>query len=589
MESDRLLRKLAAILYADVAGYSRLTGEDEEGTHRRLSEYLDLISGVIEQHQGKVVHYAGDAVLADFSTVTDALTCATSIQRELSDRNQDLPDGRKVQFRIGINLGEVIVDRDDIYGDGVNVAARLESLADAGGVCISDAVRSAIGNKLPLDYEFMGEQSVKNIKQPIRAYQVRLRSGEPPEIVAPERPELALPDEPSIAVLPFTNMSGDPEQEYFGDGITEDIITALSRIPRLFVVARHSTSVYKGQAVDIKRVGREQGVRFVLEGSVRRSGNRIRITAQLIDASTGNHRWADRYDRELNDVFAVQDEITRNVTVAVQVELTAGEQARLWAGGTDNIEAWECVVRGNEYAHRHGHADNQEARRLADRALSLDPDYANAWVLYGLTHYEEALWDWSASRETSLSAAEEAAHRAIDLEEFNPDGLSLLALVKTEQSDFDEAVELGRKAVSLSPKHAPNVALYAVALGRAGEYQAASQQIRRAIRLSPIYPAWYLHALGSSCFALGEDEQAVSAYRACLEETDPDSAFLPIIRVWLAICLAGAGHKEEARTVSAEVLRLDPNFRIDDWWQFPRKDWAVRERAVGIWNEIVSS
>ncbi len=586
---DRLPRKLAAILYADVAGYSRLTGEDEEGTHRKLSEYLDLISGVIEQHQGKVVHYAGDAVLADFSTVTDALTCATSIQNELSDRNRDLPDGRKVQFRIGINLGEVIVDRDDIYGDGVNVAARLESLADAGGVCISDAVRSAIGNKLPLDYEFMGEQSVKNIKEPIRAYQVRLRSGEPPEIAAPERPELELPDEPSIAVLPFTNMSGDPEQDYFGDGITEDIITALARIPRLFVVARHSTSVYKGQAVDIKRVGREQGVRFVLEGSVRRSGNRIRITAQLIDASTGNHRWADRYDRELNDVFAVQDEITRNVTVAVQVELTAGEQAHLWAGGTDNIEAWECVVRGNGYAHRHGHADNQEARCLADRALSLDPDYANAWVLYGLTHYEEALWDWSASRETSLSAAEEAAHRAIDLEGFNPDGLSLLALVKTEQSDFDEAVELGRKAVSLSPKHAANVALYAVALGRAGEYQAAFQQIIRAIRLSPIYPAWYLHALGSFCFALGEDEQAVGAYRACLKATDPDSAFLPIVRVWLAICLAGAGHKEEARTVSAEVLRLDPNFRIDDWWQFPRKDWAVRERAVRIWNEIVSS
>ncbi len=585
---DKLPRKLAAIFYADVAGYSRLTGEDEDATHRHLSEYLDLVSNSIKQHQGRVVHYAGDAVLADFNTVTNALECATSIQSDLSNRNQDLPDERKVMFRIGINLGEVIVDRDDIYGNDVNVAARLESLADAGGVCISDAVRTAIGNKLPLEYEFMGEQSVKNIKGPIRAYQVRLRSGGSPEIVTPQRPELELPQEPSIAVLPFTNMSGDPEQEYFSDGITEDIITALSRIPRLFVVARNSTSVYKGKGVDIKQVGREQGVKFVLEGSVRKSGNQIRITAQLIDASTGNHRWAERYDRKLNDIFAVQDEIAKNVTVAVQVELTAGEQARLWAGGTNNLEAWECVVRGDELMSRHGRGDNEEARRLAERALSLDRDYANAWILAGLTHYEDALWEWSSSREKSISTALEAANRAIELQELNPDSYALLAWLKCELSEFDEAVEVARKAVSLSPNYAANAAMVASVLGRAGEYQEADQQIRRAIRLSPVYPAWYLHVLGCNCFALARDEDAVSAYRACVTNIDPDSSFMTIVRVWLAICLASAGNETEAKTVVEEIIRQDPNFLIDDWWQFLKKDQTVRDRAVKIWNRLVS-
>jgi adenylate cyclase len=281
-------------------------------------------------------------------------------------------------------------------------------------------------------------------------------------------------------------MSGDPEQEHFSDGITEDIITALSRIPRLFVIARHSTAVYKRQDIDVRRVGREQGVQYVLEGSVRRSGRRLRITAQLIDATTGNHRWADRYDRELDDIFAVQDDITRNVTVAVHGELTDREQARLWAGGTNKVEAWECVVRGNELVHRHVRPDNQEARDLAERALALDPDYANAWVLLGLTHYEDALWSWVSSRESSIANGEAAANKAIELEEFSPDGYALLAFLRTEQAEFDAAVDLGRKAVSLASNHAPNVALLAVALARAGEYQESLQQIMRAIRLSPI-------------------------------------------------------------------------------------------------------
>jgi len=585
---DQLPRKLAAIFYADVAEYSRLTDQDEEETHQKLSQNLDLIRDSVAQHQGSIGHYAGDAVLADFNTVTNALECAISIQGNLSLQNQDLPDERKLLFRIGINLGEVIVDRDEIYGNDVNIASRLEALADAGGVCVSDAVRTAIGNKLPLDYEYMGEQSVKNIEQPIRAYQVRLRSGKSQPGLLPALHGLELPEEPSIAVLPFTNMSGDPEQEYFSDGITEDIITALSRLPRIFVVARHSTYMYKGQGVDIKRVGREQGVRFVLEGSVRKSGRQIRITAQLVDARSGNHRWADRYDRELDDIFAVQDEITRKVTIAIQIEISAGEQARLWAGGTDNLEAWECVVRGNEYLHLNSREDNREARRLAEKALSLDPDYANAWLLSGFTHYVEALWKWSASREETLLIAEQTAVKAMGLEEFNPDALSLLACVKTEQHAFKEAVEIGRKAVELTPKHSPNVAVYAITLLRAGEYPAAVRVIKKAIRLSPYYPAWYMHVLGSCSFATGAYEQAANAYQACVSATDPDSAFMPIVRVWLAISLASAGHNAEAKNAAEAVFRLDPEFHIDKWRQFRRIDPAVQEHAVKIWNEIAS-
>ena len=346
---ERLPRKLAAILYADVAGYSRLTGEDEEGTHRRLSEYLDLISNAIAEHEGRVVHYAGDAVLADFGTVTEGLSCATFIQRKLTSRNQDLPDERQVQFRIGVNLGEVIVDRDDIYGDGVNVAARLESLAEPSGICISESVRSAIGKNLDLGYEFMGEQRVKNIEEPVRAYRVIMEEGEKPKIILTEEPTLNVPDKPSIAVLPFDNLSGDSEQEYFADGISEDLITALSRIRWFFVIARNSSFTYKGQAVEVTRVADELGVRYVIEGSVRKAANRVRISAQLIDATTGRHVWAERYDRSLADIFELQDEMAQTIVGAVEPELSAAERERAARKPPESLDAWETYQRGLWY------------------------------------------------------------------------------------------------------------------------------------------------------------------------------------------------------------------------------------------------
>jgi TolB-like protein/tetratricopeptide (TPR) repeat protein len=399
---------------------------------------------------------------------------------------------------------------------------------------------------------------------------------------------LPLPEQPSIAVLPFTNMSGDPEQDYFSDGITEDIITALSRIPRLFVVAKHSTSVYKGKGVDIMQVGCEQGVRFVLEGSVRKSDNKIRITIQLIDASSGNHRLAERYDRELSDIFAVQDEIAKSVTTSIQIELNEGEQARLWAGGTDNLEAWECIVRGNELMIRHSRGDNKEARRLAERALILDSNYANAWVLSGFTHFEDAMWGWSTSREASISTALEAAYKSIEIQEQNPESYMLLAWLKCELAEYDEAIKLARKAVSLSPNHSSNVAFLGAILGRANEPQESYQQTKRALRLCPNFPPWYLHSQGVNCFGLGRDEEAINLFKTCVDCIDPDSSYLLIDRVFLAVCLASAGRDIEAKHVSEEVLSLEPGFQIADWWQFPRKDQTLRNRAVEIWNGIIS-
>jgi adenylate cyclase len=571
---DQLPRKLAAIFYADVADYSRLTGEDEEATHRRLSEYLDLVSNSIGHHKGKVVHYAGDAVLADFSTVTNALECASSIQGDLYSRNLEFPDDRKVQFRIGINLGEVIVDRDDIYGNGVNVAARLESLADAGGICISDAVRTAIGNKLPLEFEFMGEQAVKNIKEPIRAYQVMLLSGEQPEESVVELPELELPEEPSIAVLPFTNMSGDPEQEYFSDGITEDIITALSRISGLLVIARNSTMVYKGMAADVKKVGLEQGVRYVLEGSVRKAGNRIRVTAQLIDATTGHHQWAERYDREIDDIFTVQDDITHQITVAMQVEISVGEKAQMLACGTSNIGAWERLIRADDLQRSFVRANNIKARDLLEEAIELDPDFVSAWVELGWIHWADVYFGWSALSEQSAKLANEAADRALALEPEYPSAYSLLGVMALTTKDFERGIELCEKGVSLAPNNAEIVAELAFALIQAGLVEEAEQVIRRAIRLSPICPSYYLIVAGLCHLVKSDLESAVSTLRIAVEQL-PDSIWP---KVYLISTLVESGHLDEARKLVREVQSLHRDFSVNALYVIQFKDPEFRAR-----------
>ncbi len=560
---DHLPRKLAAIFYADVVGYSRLTGEDEDATHRRLSEYLDLVSSSIDQHQGKVVHYAGDAVLADFSTVTGALECATSIQNDLSNRNQDLPDERKVQFRIGINLGEVIEDRGDIYGNDVNIAARLESLADAGGVCISEAVRTAIGNKLSLAYEFMGEQSVKNIKDPIRVYQVRLHSQDQPQQAAPEFHEFEIPQKPSIAVLPFTNMSGDPEQEYFSDGITEDIITALSKINNLLVIARNSTFTYKGKSVDVRQVSREQGVRYVLEGSVRKAGNRVRVTAQLIDAITGHHIWAERYDRELEDIFAVQDDIMREIVVALDVQLNEGEQARDWSSGTTNVKAWECVLLGSYNAVYSANPDTKlQAKALLEKAVDLDPSYAIAWVMLGWIYQQYAdvasVASDANSPETALASMLDCANKALAADPYCADAYGLMAMYHLELKEFDQAEEMAEKAISLAPNNAQNLGEVSMVLNKTGHPKQALELKKRAMRCCPMYRPGFLRGLGLSYYLLGELDQAIKAFKQSIAR---ESEYLSA-HTNLASIFGELGRLEDAEEPVREILRLAPKFSI---------------------------
>jgi len=423
MTAEKFKRKLTAILSADVKGYSRLMGADEEATVRTLQEYKEVMASSIQHHRGRIVGGAGDSLLAEFASVVDAVQCAVEIQQVLRAKNALLPEDRKMEFRIGINLGDVIEEGDTIYGDGVNIAARLESLAEAGGISISESAYQQIKNKLPLKYDYQGEHEVKNIAEPVRVYRAQvepevassklgkekkparkglsktvmaiiaavviagavilyqfvLRPSHPKmEVASKEKMALPLPDVPSIAVLPFVNMSDDPQQAYLAEGLAEEIINALTKLPRVFVISRSSSFTYKGKTVDLKQVGREMGVRYVLEGSVRREGNRVRITAQLIDTSTGNHVFSERYERELQDLFAIEDEVTIKVVSAMRVSWTYGEQERLLAKGTKNLEAYLKIVQGYEYYQNANKEGFAKCQQLAEEAIALDPNYAVA-------------------------------------------------------------------------------------------------------------------------------------------------------------------------------------------------------------------
>jgi len=473
-----------------------------------------------------------------------------------------VPADKRIEFRIGINLGDVVIDGDDIQGDGVNVAARLESMAEPGGIYVSGMVYEGVRDRIDVPFEDLGEQKVKNIDRPVRVWRWIAGDGSTAVVSQQEDEPLTLPDKPSIAVLPFVNMSGDPEQEYFADGIVEEIITALSKIGKLFVIARNSTFTYKGEAVDVKRVGREQGVRYVLEGSVRRGGDRLRITAQLIDVATGHHLWAERYDRESSDLFALQDEITREVASALQIELTEGEQARLWASSTKNLGAWEFVIQAHDLIHRHHRENMHEARRLLEQALRLDENYAMAWEMFGITHWMDAINEgWSDSRETSLSRALEAIDRALEIDPSSPDTLSSLSLVKLTSGNHDEALALSEKAVALAPNHANNMAVAGVVTVYCGKPREALKLVRKAMRLCPIYPIWYLYPLTRAYWFMGKTDEALAAARSAIKR-DPE---MSICHTLHAIVLADAGRDAEARLAAAEVLRLEPNFSVKAW------------------------
>jgi adenylate cyclase len=515
-------RKLTAILSADVKGYSRLMGEDEEATIRTLTAYRAVIGRLIQQHRGRVVDSPGDNLLAEFASAVDAVQSAVAIQKELQTRNAELPDQRKMQYRIGINVGDVIVEGDRLYGDGVNIAARLEGLAEPGGICLSGTVYDQVENKLALGYRFLGEQVVKNIAKPVRVY--RVKEAEAIATAQVNREEagarLPLPDKPSILVLPFINMSNDPEQEYFGDGITEDITTDLSKISSLFVISRNSAFTYKGKAAKAQDISREMGVRYVLEGSVRKTGERIRITAQLIDATTDHHLWSERYDRSLKDIFALQDEIVQKIVTTLKLQLTLQEQGVIAHKHTNNLEAYDTFLRGIGYFWRLTKEANAQARQLWEKALALDPQYAEAYAWLGWTYWLEWSWRWSADPQTPRRALA-LAQQAVALDDFLPGAHSVLSLVYAQIQQYDQALAEGERAIALDPNNADSYAWHAVVLNYAGRSEEAVRMVEQAMRLNPHYPSLYLAHLGVAYGLTGRHAEAVTILKEVIRRS-PD-------------------------------------------------------------------
>ncbi|MGH8008053.1 MAG: adenylate/guanylate cyclase domain-containing protein, partial [Candidatus Binatia bacterium] len=545
-------RKLTAILSADVKGYSRLMSEDEVATIRTLTAYREVIGARVHQHRGRVVDSPGDNLLAEFASVVDAVQCAVEIQQALKIKNAPLPDSRKMEFRIGINLGDVVVEGERIYGDGVNIAARLEGLAEAGGICISGTVYDQVENKLALDYEYIGEQAVKNIARPVRVYRVQSAPGGAASPVSQDKaPVLTLPDKPSIAVLPFANLSGDAEQEYFSDGITEDLITDLSKLSGLFVIARYSVFAYKGKATQVGQIGTELGVRYVLEGSVRKAGNRVRITAQLIDATNSYHLWAERYDRELQDIFAVQDDVTQQIVAALKVTLTQGEQKRLGRTPTDNLEAYDCYLRGLEcYAHR-THEAVMQARQMFEKVLVLDPAFAAASVWLSRTYLTEWIFQWSQDPQT-LEQVLRLAQKAVALDDSLPAAHETLSLAYVGKKQHAQALAEAEKAVALDPNDASARVTLGEILSLAGRPEEALQLIDQAMRLNPHYPPSYLFALGQALYLTGQHEEAVHAFKRVLTR-NPDYLTACVL---LASVSSELGREEEARLAVAAVRRI---------------------------------
>jgi len=596
-------RKLTAILYADVAGYSLLTGADDEGTVETLKVHLGSLKKAIEDHGGRVVNTAGDAVLAEFASVVTALKCAVAAQRDLDERNKDLPESRKLQFRVGVNLGDLVVDGEEIYGDGVNVAARLESLADAGGICISGRVQEQVEDKLDVGFAYLGAQSVKNIKKPVNVYKVLLGAkdaGKTIDIQKPKPPRwqwpaaaaaalvilalgviaqwqrpgppeyerasvdemaLPLPEKPSIAVLPFDNLSGDPDREFLADGLTEEIITTLSKVPHLFVIARNSTFTYKGKPVSVKQVAEEQGVRYVLEGSVQTAGDRIRINAQLIDALQGHHIWAERYDRQSNDLFALQDDITKNIMLAVQVKLTSGEEAQIRARRLPSVEAFQLAYKAAWHLRLFNKEDMAKAQELAREAEGISPDSTLPWQLEAWTHVHQSRYGWSASREESLRKAEALAEKALAIDESDPENYFLLGGIAFARRQHDEAIRYGEKALALMPSHSTLMATLGFWLAYAGRPEEGIAVIQKAMRLSPYYSGWYIPAIGLAYMMTGRYDEAIAAY----EESVKRNVLVLFSYERLTAIHAMKGDLEKAEEYAAKVLEIDPKFTIEGW------------------------
>jgi len=555
MAEESFKRKLTAILSSDVEGYSRLMGEDEDATIRTLTSYRELMSTLIQKHRGRVVDSPGDNLLAEFLSVVDAVRCAVEIQEELRLRNAELLENRRMQFRIGINLGDVVQEGERIYGDGVNVAARIEGLTEGGGICISGTSFDQVESKIGLKFEYLGEQAVKNIKKPVRVYRVKMESSISDFGMSVELP---LPDKPSIAVLPFVNMSLDPEQEYFSDGITEEIITGISKVPHLFVIARTSTFTYKGKSVKVQQVGSELGVRYVLEGSIRKAGERVRITAQLVDAATGQHLWAERYDGILKNVFALQDEITLKILNALQVKLTVGEQAQLWSKGTDNLKAYLKYLQARDHVYQLNQEKNVLGRQMLEEVIRLDPNYAVAYMTLAHTHTFDIYYGTCKSLKESLKRALDLVEKAIELDDSLAEAHGILGCIYQLKRQHKKAIAEGRRAVAINPNSAYSHNRLGLFLRYAGRYEEALSYSLKAIRLNPFPPGHYFHQLGMVYCMMERYEEAIAACKEGIRR-EPNNIFA---HSSLAIIYILSGREQDARMEATEVLRIDPNFSL---------------------------
>ncbi len=552
-------RRLAAVLAADMVGFSRLMEVDEAGTLARLKTHrIELIDPAITKNRGRIIKTTGDGMLVEFQSVVDAVACAVEVQRRMIRRNADVLPARWIQFRIGINLGDVIVDEDDLFGDGVNIAARLETLAEPGGICVSGAVCDQVGSRLEdIAFEDLGDQQVKNIARPIRVFRVRLEQN---ASVAPEQAKdaaapAARSKKPSIAVLPLVNMSGDSEQEFFADGLTEDIITELSRFHDLLVISRNSTFVYKGKAVKVQDVAREFGVDYVLEGSVRKAGGRIRVTVQLIDAETDRHIWAERYDRELEDIFAIQDEITRAIVATLRGRVEAATHDRAKRKPTDNMVAYECVLAAKVLHHRSTRTDNEQAQHLLDRALALDPNYAHAHAWKACVLGQSWIYGWCIDNDVTLQQVVNELEIALALDENDSDVHRILAAVNLTRDDHDKAAYHQERALTLNPNYDLVVVQQGELLTWLGRPEEGIDWIRKAMRLNPYHPERFWSHLGRACYCAEKYAEAVEAFSRL---TRPDHTH----HAFLAATFAQMGNSVAAAAHAAEVLKREPQFSV---------------------------
>jgi len=592
MATQDFKRKLTAILSADAEGYSRLMAEDEEATVHTITAYREVVATVVEKHRGRVVDSPGDNILAEFASAVDAVRGGVEIQEELKARNAELPENRRMDFRIGINLGDVIHEEERIYGDGVNIAARVEGLADGGGICISGTVYEHVKNKLALGYQYLGEHSVKNIPEPVGVYRVLVEPeaigkviGEkrveplqrmsalavvvvllllagglaiwkyytgtvspPIEVASVEKMALPLPDKPSIAVLPFDNMSDDPKQEYFSDGITEDLITDLSKISGLFVIARNSTFTYKGKPVKVQQVAEDLGVRYVLEGSVRKAGDKVRINAQLVDATTGHHLWAERFDGTLGDIFSLQDRFTQKIVAALAVKLTADDESLLARRGTDNVEAYDAFLQGLEHHNLNTREDVVKAVEYLKKAIELDPDFARAHAQLASTYQLIITRRWDVDLGWTDARSLRWKHLQIAMENPTPLALRTSAKFRLYRRQYDEAIAETERAIALDPNDADSYWSMGFVLTYAGRSAEAVDPFKTAMRLNPYYPGWYPYFLGVAQYCLERYEEAATSQERAFK-VDPNSSAW-----WLAAAYAQLGRGQEAADALAKYI-----------------------------------